>query len=293
MNKDYNIQFEAIGTKWVIDCLNVPDQLSEDSLIAKIKNRIDDYDKTYSRFRSDSIVSNIAKKEGVFNLPNDSRELFSIYEDLYKTTDGLFTPLIGSVLVDAGYDESYSFKASKINPPEKFSEVVEFDFPKLEVSKPVLLDFGAAGKGHLIDIIGQILKKEGINDFCIDAGGDILYVNESITPLRVGLEHPQNASQVIGVVEIINKSICASSGNRRTWGQFHHIINPATLKSPEDILSVWVISEETIVSDALATCLFLVPPSKLIDNYKFEYLILYPDYTFKKSPGFEGEIFIN
>lgn len=292
MNQKFHYQFEVIGTKWVIDCLDAPESTTEEVLFNKIKNLIDEYDKTYSRFRDDSLISLISREEGKYRLPANSRELLSIYSNLYKITGGLFTPLIGSVLTEAGYDKDYSFKSKTVNIPESFDEVVQYRYPNLVVSKPVLLDFGAAGKGHLVDIVGQLLTSEGVNNYCVDAGGDILYMDERSSSLKVGLEHPENSSQVIGIVNIVNNSICASSGNRRAWGDYHHIINPNTLSSPKDVLSTWVVAEEAIKADALATCLFLVPPDKLLNQYEFEYFVLYPDFTFEKSSGFDAEIFI-
>jgi thiamine biosynthesis lipoprotein ApbE len=45
----------------------------------------------------------------------------------------------------------------------------------VEVTHPVMLDFGAAGKGYLIDIVADILRQEQIESFCVDAGGDMIY----------------------------------------------------------------------------------------------------------------------
>jgi len=106
---------------------------------------------------------------------------------------------------------------------------MEYDYPKITIKKPEALDFGAGGKGYLVDIVSDLIKEYGGREFCIDAGGDIRY--ESSKPLRVGLENPNDMNQAIGVATIANTSLCASSGSRRKWGNFHHIINPHTLKS--------------------------------------------------------------
>jgi thiamine biosynthesis lipoprotein len=110
-------------------------------------------------------------------------------------------------------------------------------------------------------------------------------------PLRVGLENPNNFKEVIGVVEIVNQSIAASSGSRRRWANFHHIINPHTLNSPSDILSTWVIARDGLIADAIATCLFLVSREKLEKYFEFESLVLYSDYSISKSEKFNAELF--
>ena len=109
--------------------------------------------------------------------------------------------------------------------------------------------------------------------------------------LRVGLEHPEDTTSVIGVANISNQSLCGSAGNRRKWADFHHIINPETLSSPKELLAVWVIAKNTLLADILTTGLFFVSPDSLLKHFKFEYLILRPDYSVEKSEGFNVELY--
>lgn len=269
--------FDAIGTRWVIDA-EIDDRLAREILLT-----IEGFDRTYSRFRKDSLVVKHSKKPGLPELPDEGKKMLELYRKLYDLTNGLFTPLVGYALTQAGYDSTYSLKPSKITPAPIWSN---------KISEPVLLDFGALGKGRLIDIVGEILSTHGIGDYTIDAGGDILYKN-SDKPIRIGLEHPDNPKKAIGYVNLMNQSICGSSGNRRKWDRFHHIINPKTLTSPSDILATWVVSDTAILADAISTCLFLVKPEKLVEEFKFEYLILYPDFSISKSKKLDGELYYN
>lgn len=199
------------------------------------------------------------------------------------------TPLVGRLLEDAGYDAAYSLEqAAPLVSPPAWDDVMEVGEKDLCIKEPVLLDFGAAGKGYLIDIVAGILEAHGISEFSIDAGGDII-VRGAVQ--RVGLENPLNASEVIGTVDVANQSICGSSGNRRAWGKFHHIMDPRTLASPRHIKALWVVADTTLLADGLSTALFFVEPEALEAKYDFEYTILYPDASFKKSEGFAGEIF--
>lgn len=283
-------EFEAIGTRWQID---LPDQVSveeEARLLRQIQDRIEKFDQTYSRFRPDSLVTKMSLQAGTYTLPADAKKLLDLYQQLYDLTSGAFTPLIGQVLVDAGYDTQYSLQENgQLHQAEKWTDILEYTFPTLTLKKPALLDFGAAGKGYLVDLVGQILQENKIKQFCVDAGGDILYHSDQL--LEVGLEHPQNLNQVIGIAKIKNQSICGSAGNRRNWGKFHHIIHPDTLTSPSHILATWVVAEKAILADGLATCLFFVPSQKLIKDYNFEYLILDKNYQVEKSAAFPAELF--
>jgi thiamine biosynthesis lipoprotein len=280
--------FEAIGTHWEIDILeDVPVNLRKD-----IDARISEFDKTYSRFRADSLVTEIAKKAGVYAFPEDAAPLFALYERTYQSTNGLMTPLIGQVLVSAGYDAQYSLKKGELKVPPSWNEAMKFHSVtnELEVFQSgILLDFGAAGKGYLIDIVGELIESAGISSYIVDAGGDIRHRGPS--PIRVALEHPLDTASAIGIAEVQGKSICGSAGNRRVWGDFHHIIDPKKLSSPRDILAVWTIADSTILADAMTTALMFADPETLQSEYAFEYLLLYPNFIIKKSSHFPAEIF--
>jgi thiamine biosynthesis lipoprotein len=286
----FNATFEAIGTRWEIDATAPIDQQTFETILTAVQQRIAEFDHVYSRFKLDSVVTKMSQEAGTYLLPPDAEPLFKLYRKLYDLTAGAFTPFIGDLLTAAGYDREYSLISKKL-PTVKDWSAIAFTPPELEIKTPVLLDFGAAGKGYLIDLVAAVLKKHTVTDFTIDAGGDILHQSDERKPLRVGLEHPENLSQAIGVVTLSEGSICGSAGNRRNWGTFHHTINPHTQSSPKHILATWVTAETAFLADALATCLYFVEPATLEAEFDFEYLLLDPTYQVKKSANFPAELF--
>jgi thiamine biosynthesis lipoprotein len=290
-NQTASFQFEAIGTVWNIDIHQTKAPLSD--LLEIIQEYIDGFDKNYSRFRADSLVTHMSKKADSYKLPSDARPMLDLYHQLYQITDGAMTPLIGQTLSDAGYDAGYSLKPKPLAQPPSWEAVLDYSFPKLKLLCPALLDFGAIGKGYLVDLVANLLKQCDIQNFCVDAGGDMVYQNKTDQPLRVGLEHPDNAGQVIGVAHISNQSLCGSSGNRRAWEAFHHIMDPRTLTSPHHIKAAWVVADTTLLADGLTTALFFVEPEKLKKHYNFEYAIVHEDYSLERSEKFPAEFFVN
>jgi len=282
--------FESIGTKWQIDIVDQITDAKFESLKEDVFSFLKEFASIYSRFDKESLVSKISQKKGKYKFPESSINLFEVYNTLYALTDGLFTLLIGDTLNSAGYDSSYSLKPGKLQKPEGWS-TIDFKYPILDVKKPVTLDFGACGKGYAIDQIVKLFKKNKIDAFLIDAGGD-LYISNIKNP-RIGLENPLDTKKVMGVSFVNNASICGSALNRRSWGNYSHIINPDTLESPTEIIATWVIHKKAIIADALATALFLVEPEKIASEFKFEYLILYVDFKIKKSVNFPAEIYYN
>ena len=283
-------EFQAIGTHWKIDMRGTIPLLQ--NIEPKIMARIELFDNVYSRFRADSLVTKMSQTAGEYVLPDDAQVLLEFYYELYCVTKGGVTPLIGQALVDAGYDADYRLTPRDIAAVPSWEEAMIYSFPRLTVAQPVLLDFGAAGKGYLVDLVAGLIQECGITDYTVNAGGDIYHYSKLAKTIRIGLEHPENADQVIGVIELHNESICGSAGNRRAWDKYTHHISPFTLSSPTLVRATWVTAKSALVADGLSTSLFFVEPEVLESNYTFEYLMVYEDYSFKKSKNFTGDLFI-
>lgn len=283
--------FEAIGTHWTIQIRHDMSSAAWSQLKKQLQQRIEMYDKTYSRFRDDSWVSMLHVQPGTHTLPPDAFKMIALYEKLYKATNGLVTPLIGQLLSDAGYDAHYSFTERQLLAPPRWEEALSYTRTTITTKQPILLDFGAAGKGYLVDIIAGLIKAAGVAEYIVDASGDILH-RSARDDITIGLENPLDTTQAVGVVRLHNQSLCASAGTRRTWGKYHHIMNPQSLQSPRDVLATWVVADETILADGAATALFFVKPEVLKMYFpSISVGVLYADMTLEYTPDFPVELY--
>jgi thiamine biosynthesis lipoprotein len=282
----HSLRFEAIGTGWQIDTAAPV----SDGIVAAIHQRIDDYDRAWSRFRDDSLVSRMAREPGRWRLPTEATPLLELYRRLYAATDGAVSPLVGDSLAALGYDRRYSLRSAGPLPAARWEDAIAWDGEHLTCLKPVTIDVGAAGKGQLVDLVGALLAESDAGGFTVDASGDLLH--SSPTPLRVALEHPLDASLAVGVVELGARALCASAANRRTWGDgLHHILDATTGLPTHRVLATWVIADSALIADGLATALFFAEPERL-RGFEFEYVRMFDDGRLDWSPGLQGEVFV-
>lgn len=260
-------------------------------LLERLESRIVAFDKSYSRFRPDSLVTVMSHTPGSREMPADGYKLIDFYHSLYQATGGLVTPLIGRVMADAGYDDTYSFQKKALSQPPSWRDTISYDKDAISLRQPALLDFGAAGKGYLVDIVGKLLEQAGIDNYFINAGGDIRQRSTGNVALDVGLENPTDTSEAVGIAKLTNASLCASAGNKRQWAGINHIINPRTLLSPADIVATWVIADETITADGLATALFFTEPAELLEHFSFSFALLHDDMSMLRSNDFPVKVF--
>ena len=281
------LEFDAIGAPWQID---TAEPLAPD-VESSIRGRIDTFDRTYSRFRDDSLVSRIATTPGRYPFPADAGELFALYRSLYEATDGAMSPLVGAALESLGYDRTYSLQPSAVPAAvPAWNDSFSWDGQHLDTVRPVTIDVGAAGKGYLVDIVAGELRAAGITEYVVDASGDLVHAGAG--GLRVGLEHPLDTSKAIGIVTITDGALCGSASNRRAWGDQHHVIDALTGLPTRSVIATWAIAPTALLADGLATALFFAAPDRLAAIAPFDFVRMYSNGRVETSPGFTGELFL-
>ena len=283
--------FEAIGTQWM---LSTAEPLAA-STRAAVAELVEDYDRTYSRFRSDSTVARMAEGSGTFQLPGSAAALLRLFDTLHRLTRGAVNPLVGRSLEVLGYDAAYSFSpAAGPAPAAGWSETVSWSGNgtgvALTTTAPVTLDIGAAGKGQLVDLVSALLESHGHRDYVVDAGSDIRHRGAS--SLAVALEHPYDTTRAIGVLQLDNVSLCASAVNRRQWGDgLHHVLDARTGRPVDKVAATWVRAADTMTADGLSTALFFADPHGLSGAFTFDYVRMFTDGRADYSPAMAGVLF--
>jgi thiamine biosynthesis lipoprotein len=285
-----NFSFDGIGTRWEV---STPSPLPAGHRRCLL-DAVADYDAAWSRFRPDSLIAGAARQPGRYELPAGAAALGQLYETLYRLSSGAMTPLIGGSLDQLGYGAGYSLRpGGPPRPAPPWEQVLDWQGTVLTTSAPVIIDVGAAGKGQLADLLSARLRAAGFEEHFIDASGDLLNSAPSTAaPVEVALEHPYDPSRAIGVVSLGAGALCASAGNRRTWGDgLHHVLDGTTGVPVRTVVASWAMAKTAMVADALATALFFVEGARLGAEFDFSWLTVYSDGHAEYSADFEGALF--
>ncbi|WP_210493180.1 FAD:protein FMN transferase [Patulibacter sp. SYSU D01012] len=281
----HGLSFDAIGTRWRIDAAQPLDGVADD-----VAALVDRYDRTWSRFRPDSLVARMAREGGSHPLPPEGPALLTLLRRLHDATGGAVTPLVGGAMEHHGYDAAYSLTPRPGEPEvPAWDATVAHVGRRIELRRPVLLDVGAAGKGQLVDLVGALLTARGIADHVVDAGGDLRTAGPA--PLRVALEQPGDPTRAIGVVELADAAIAASGIDRRAWADRHHVLDGRTGAPTRDVVATWAIAPTAMEADGLATALFFVPPERLERAFACTGVRVFADGRYERSAALPGELF--
>jgi thiamine biosynthesis lipoprotein len=134
---------------------------------------------------------------------------------------------------------------------------VHFKHPHLHI------DLGGIAKGYAVDMAINLLFQAGISSAIVSAGGDSRILGDRRSdPWVIGIRHPRKADSYVVRIPLVNTAISTSGDYERFFidkgERVHHIINPHTGKSVDQVQSVSVLAPLAVDSDALSTTVFVL-----------------------------------
>ena len=134
--------------------------------------------------------------------------------------------------------------------------------------KGMRIHLGGIGKGYAVDRAVAILRRAGLRDFMIQAGGD-LYVGgtKDGRPWRLGINDPRGAQgDSFATIDLIDSTFSTSGDYARFFikdgVRYHHILDLATGQPARLCRSVTIAAESPVLADAIAKGVFILGPEK-------------------------------
>lgn len=275
-------RFDALGTPWRVDT----EAPLPDAVRVAVADRIDAFDRAWSRYRDDSLVARVAREPGRHALPDEAGVLFALYAELYAATGGRVSPLVGGALAASGFGPRLAGVPDAV---PRWEHALAWDGTHLDTTTPVLLDVGAAGKGLLVDLVSELLAEAGIARSVVDGSGDLRIRD---VPMRIALEHPRDATKAVGVAELANGALSASASNRRRLADgWHHVLDAVTGLPARDVIATWAVASDDLTADGAATALFFDVDPAWLERRGVEWVRMLSGGALEASRGFPGEVF--
>jgi|SRR5690554_269959 len=264
----YN-QGHAFGTTYFIQYYSAEDKNLKpgiDSVIAAINHSV-------STYIPDSDISRINRGDSTVVVDEYFKEAFQISARIHKETDGYFDPTVGVLRNAYGFGEDKPLARIDSLVLDSLMDYVGFNKVKITENDliykefpQIYFDFNAVAKGSGLDHIGDYLESEGIENYLIELGGEILAKGENIGKGKkwvVGIETPDSDldnRSYEATVQLKNEGLAASGNYRKfridsvTGIKYVHTINPLTGSAEKsDVTSATVIAPTCGEADAYAT----------------------------------------
>jgi len=306
----------TMGTSFTAKWHNIPQKRqgqNNENLPSMIENKLKKLNQIYSTFDKNSELSKINSVKTTKPI-EISKTLYMVIKEalsISKLSDGTYDVTIGP-LVDFWGFGSKDKKNAKLPSKQEILKIKEnTGYKKIvlinkedkyfvrKINPDIQINLSSIAKGHAVDEIARLIKKEGWINYLVEIGGEIVTagVSNSEKNWRAGINLPDKKAaldEVLSVVEITDKAL-ATSGTYRNYftiedKTFSHILNGKTgYPTEHKIVSVSIIAKSCMQADALATMALVLGRESisLLDKDGIEYLFLEStnsqDFTIIKS----------
>ena len=145
------------------------------------------------------------------------------------------------------------------------------------------LDPSAFVKGWAVERGADILQAEGLTDFSLNAGGDVVVRGERTW--RVGIQHPLDRDALAMVIGLSNAAVATSGAYERG----EHVLDPRSGAGPSGVLSVTVVGPDLGLADAYSTAAYalgLDGPAWTLGLDRYDAMTILADGQVLSTPGF-------
>jgi thiamine biosynthesis lipoprotein len=184
-------------------------------------------DETMSRFRPDSDIGRLNAADSAVRVGAPTAEVLAASLRWRRASAGQFDPCLGGSLALDGARASAEGR----------------------------VDLGGIAKGFAVDRAVDALRRHGITQALVNAGGDLyaLGASENGDPWRIGVRDPHDPRRITTTLEVADRAV-ATSGDYLQPG---HLIDPRTGRPYAGPRHSLTIAAATCMdADAAATALF-------------------------------------
>jgi len=283
--KEVLISGKTMGTTYHIKVISGYftgyDRLKED-----IQKRLDELNQSMSTYIQDSEISKFNALDDPDKVMVISKDFYAVMvqaERLYRLSGGALDGTLEPIIDLWGFGRSGRRADSTEIPTAREIEerLSAVGFDKIEILKnnairkkipSISIDLNAIAKGYAVDQVAVLLRKNRIEDFIVEIGGEMIAsgLRADNKKWRVGINVPRadaDYTNVYKVIELHNKAM-ATSGDYRNFfeiggNRYSHIFDPKTgYPVTNGVVSVTVIAETCVMADGLSTALMVMGSEK-------------------------------
>lgn len=127
----------------------------------------------------------------------------------------------------------------------------------------VRINLGGIAKGYTVEQGVAILRRRGIQNAIVTAGGDSRLLGDRRgKPWMVGVRDPRKDGEIAVRIPLENDAISTSGDYERFFDEdgirYHHIIRPDTGLPADGVHSATIVGPDAVITDALSTSVFVM-----------------------------------
>lgn len=218
----------------------------------------------YSRYRSDSVISQINRSAGKATVECDQEtwNLLIYADNLYQSSQGLFDITAGVLR------RAWNFSEAQLPSQTELADLcalinwraVERDQQSIYLAREGMeLDFGGFGKEYAADRAADLLRDRQVQFGYVNLGGDIRVIGPKpdLEAWQIGIQDPRCPDRLIARIPI-ERGALATSGDYQRFIEFDgrrycHVLHPKTGWPVEEWRSITVVAPLATMAGSCTT----------------------------------------
>ncbi len=229
-------------------------------------------ERKFSRYRDDSVVSEIARNAGRAPVAVDD-ETVALVEaalELAQLTGGRFDPTVGVLR------RAWNFREPRVPADDELAALMPHvnhgavsvgDGTVFLRAEGMELDLGGVGKEYAVDRVADVLRAHGVTSALLNFAGDVRTIGGrgDGRPWSIGVADPRAPGRCRFAVRLIGGAGVATSGDYercfvKDGVRYHHLLDATTGRPARGVMSATVVAASAFLAGRLATAAFLLGP---------------------------------
>jgi thiamine biosynthesis lipoprotein len=262
-----HFSFNAMGSHCEIQFFD-DSRVYAKRLAKKLADEANRLENKYSRFKSDSFLSQINAQAGSKNgikIDQETKLLFDHALTCYEQSEGLFDITSGRL------SRIWNFKDGQV-PDQKLIanalnntgfEKLSWHQSRLLIPEGMELDFGGIVKEYAADSLARLARTSGCNSGLLNLGGDFSVIGPMPEQKSwpIGITQPDSTGSIMATVNLSGGGLASSGDYERFFffegERYSHILNPITGWPSKGLRAVSVASHLCTVAGSMASIAML------------------------------------
>lgn len=260
--------------------------------------------KSLNVFDTTSLIAKINLRDSVVT-DRHFKKVYTTSRKVNARSKGMFDPTISPLITAWGFGPGHAPTQDTL----EIERILDYvGISKTHLSGDTLIkdnpkisfNFSAVAKGYACDEVAAMFRRNGVNNFLIEIGGEIAVggVSPSFSQWKISIDRPSFSDSAVvhdacAIIKVTDAGI-ATSGNYRNFRReggsiFGHTISPLTGRPVvSDVISATVIAPSAMEADAAATACMAagsVTAMDMIKSLGYECYLVLSDSTEQMTEG--------
>jgi len=263
----FRFPFDAMASRCEIRLAAVEGHAAEELAFAAIAE-VRRIERTYSRYRADSIVSRINAAAGRYRVECDEEtaQLLDYADHLYQASGGLFDITSGVLR------RAWDFRQPRVPHGRDlapllalvgWSSVQREDGAVFLPRAGMEIDFGGFGKEYAADRACALLQERGVRHGYVNLGGDMRFIGPQPDGRlwSIGIQDPRKADGIVASIAVSHGALATSGDYERFFDvdgrRYCHVLDPRTGMPVSYFRSVSVLAPLAVLGGSVSTIAML------------------------------------